>query len=397
VAEAEPKPEDPGKLQFAEHVLGAHRARWIATVDEAYAEISRRIDAAVTSVRFETYILREEGPAQSLREALLRARSRGVAVKVLLDALGAEGVSREFLQPLRDAGAMVLLFNPQRWLRRSFRNHRKLLACDGEHAVIGGFNMAPEYAGDGVTRGWCDSAAYLGGPVVLQLEASFDAMCTLASFTPAALHRFRKALRQGAAPAAPADAPVQLLLAGPATHGAILRRRQRADVARARDILIASGYFLPASGYRRMLYRAAARGQVRLLLAGRTDVPVAQLAAEHLYGRMLVRNVRIFEYQPQILHAKLLVLDNLTYVGSANLDRRSLHINYELLLRFDWPEFAADARRWFENALAQSLPVDLEAWHKRRGPWRRLASWISYRLLARLDLLIARRGFRTIS
>ncbi len=105
----------------------------------------------------------------------------------------------------------------------------------------------------------------------------------------------------------------------------------------------------------------------------------------------------IFEYQPQILHAKLVILDEIAYVGSANLDQRSLHINYELLLRFDWPELVADARHWFGQSLASAAHIDRAALKARRGIWRRLASWLCYYVLARLDPLVARRGSRTIS
>ncbi len=378
---------------YAEHRRGAYTARWLATIDEAYVEMERRIDAATRSVRLETYLLREAGPATRLREALLRARAHGVEVRMLVDAFGAEGVRREFFAPLRAAGVAIKVFNPQRWLRRSFRNHRKLLACDGEHAVLGGFNIAPEYAGDGVTHGWCDTAVYVGGPVVSQLEASFDAMCRLAPFTPHAMHRFRRALRRGVAAALPSDAPVQLLLAGPGTRGRLLRHRLGHDLVRARDVLIASAYFLPSRGLRRLLYGAAARGAVRLLLAGHSDVPLARLAAEHFYGRLLARHVKIFEYQPQILHAKLVIADDIAYVGSANLDRRSLHINYELLLRFAWPELVADARHWYAQALTAAQSLDRAHWKARRGPWRRVLSFLSYWLLARLDPLVARRGF----
>jgi len=381
--------------RYVLHRNGAHAARWLATVDEGYAQMTRLIDAAAHSVRLETYLLREHGPAEGLCEALLRARARGVAVWLLLDAFGSEGMRRDFLAPLRQAGVAVALFNPQRWLRRSFRNHRKLLACDGEHAVLGGFNVGPEYAGDGVTHGWCDTGVYVNGPVVHRLEATFDAMFRLAPFTPHALNRFRRLVRHGFGHAADAEAPVQVLLAGPGTHGSMLRHRLGHDLARAREVAIASAYFLPSRGFRRLLYRAAWQGRTRLLLAGRSDVPVARLAAEWLYGRLLARGVRIFEYQPQILHAKLVLADDVAYVGSANLDWRSMHINYELLLRLDWPELVADARDWFERSLSAAEQLDYPRWKARRGRWRRLASFLAYWLLARLDPLVARRGFRT--
>jgi cardiolipin synthase A/B len=188
-----------------------------------------------------------------------------------------------------------------------------------------------------------------------------------------------------------------MLLAGPGTHGRLLRHQLAHDLRHAQDVGIASAYFLPSRGLRRVLYQAARRGAVRLLLAGQTDVPLARLAAERYYGRLLARHVQIFEYQPQILHAKLVLADNVAYVGSANLDWRSLHINYELLLRFEWPELVADARQWFEQALTAAQALDRQQLRARRGMWRRLASFLAYFLLARLDALVARRGFRTIS
>ena len=160
--------------QFGERILGEHRARWLATVDEAYAEMERRIDGAARSVRLETYIMREEGPATWLCTALLRARLRGVEVFLMIDAFGSEYVTERFLRPLHDAGIHVRIFNPKRLLRLSFRNHRKLLTVDGEHAILGGFNIAPEYVGDGVTRGWCDTGVLIHGPIVATLEHSFD-------------------------------------------------------------------------------------------------------------------------------------------------------------------------------------------------------------------------------
>jgi cardiolipin synthase len=381
-----------------EHALGAHRARWLGTVDEAYAEMQRRIDAATRSIRLETYLLRAEGPWPALAAALLRARARGVTVQLLLDALGNEALPQDLLAPLREAGATILLFNRRRFLLRSFRNHSKLLACDGEHAVVGGFNIGPEYAGDGVTHGWCDLGVYVGGPVVAQLEQSFDAMFRLATFTPGALNRFRRRLRSDPPQIPLPDSPVRVLLSGPGARGGLLRRLMGTDLRRARDISIAAAYFLPSSNYRRHLYRAAHRGaRVRALLPGRTDVAVARLAAEHLYARLLARRVQLFEYQPQVLHAKLLVADDVVYVGSANLDRRSLHINYELQLRFEWPELAADARRWYEAALASAVQIEPVRWQARRGFGRRVLSYLSWLLLARLDPLLARRGSRSIS
>jgi cardiolipin synthase len=391
-------------LQFGERVLAEHRARWLATVDEAYGEMERRIECATRSVRLETYIMREDGPATWLCTAMLRARARGVEVFMMIDAFGSEYMREQFLRPLRDAGIQLRVFNPKRLLRLSFRNHRKLLAVDGEHAVLGGFNIAPEYAGDGVSHGWCDTGVVIHGPIVAELEHSFDLQFRLAPFTAAALRRFQRATggsllsRRKSARAPGPLPPVSLVASGPGMPQGVLRRRLRIDLFHAHDVAIASAYFLPELPVRRLLYRTLRMGgRVRVLLAGRSDVPLAQRAAERLYRRLLRRRVEIYEYQPQILHAKLLVMDDLVFVGSCNLDRRSLHINYELLLRLHWPELAADARRWFEHALAHSQKVDARAWAARRSLMRRLWSRVAYLLLARIDPLVARRRFRALS
>jgi len=381
--------------RFPERVLGEHRAQWLATGDEAYAEMRRLIDGARSRIRCETYLMREEGPALWLREALLAARRRNVDVWFLIDAFGSEQVGDAFLQPLREAGVHVGIFNPKRLLRLSFRNHRKLLAVDGEAAIVGGFNIAPEYAGDGVTQGWCDTGVRIAGPIVQELEHSFDELWQLAPFTPAALRAWREVASR-----APTRrvAPVSLLLSGPALHRSALRRSLRYDLSRAHDVAIASAYFLPSSRVRRMMYRVVWRGgRVRVLLAGRSDVPLAQRAAEYLYDRLLRRHVALYDYQPQILHAKLLVMDDIVCVGSCNLDRRSLHINFELLLRLQWPELAADARQWYEAALAHATPLQPVGWRKTRTLLRRLRSWLAYMLLSRVDPLVARRRFRALS
>jgi cardiolipin synthase len=398
--------EAKAPLQFGERVLGDHRARWLATVDEAYGEMERRIDGASRSIRLETYIMREEGPATWLCMALLRARASGVEVFLMIDAFGSETMHEQFLRPLHDAGIHLRVFNPKRLLRLSFRNHRKLLAVDGENAVLGGFNIAPEYAGDGVLRGWCDTGVVIHGPIVAELERSFDMLYRLAPFTGHAIRRFRRAtgavmlphLRRARPVTSGPLPPVSLLMSGPGMPHGVLRRRLRIDLFRARDVAIASAYFLPELPVRQLLYRALRLGgRVRVLLAGKSDVPMAQRAAERLYRRLLRRRVEIFEYQPQILHAKLLVMDDLVFVGSCNLDRRSLHINYELLLRLQWPELAADARRWFEHALTHSQKVNARDWARKRPFMRRMWSRIAYLLLARVDPLVARRRFRALS
>ena len=378
----------------AEFVRGRHRARWLNGGSAAYREMERMIDAAESSVRLESYMVRPQGPALRLRDALLRAARRGVQVFVLTDAYGSSDLPADFFAELRALGGTVSSFNPARLLRLSFRNHRKLLVCDRRSAVVGGFNVGPEYEGDGISRGWRDLGLAVSGPVAAGLADSFDDMLQLAPFTASALRRFRGRTR-GHASAAGA---VGLLTSGPGCRHATLRRSLHRDLATARSVSIMAAYFLPSNRIRRGLRRCVQRGgRVQLLLAGRTDVALAKLAGEHLYAQMLGAGIDVYEYQPQVLHAKLLIIDDVVYVGSCNLDKRSFEINYELLLRLDWPDLAAEGRRLFLDDLDRSMRVVPQRWLAGRSRWQRLRGRMAHFLLARVDPLVANRKLRALA
>lgn len=376
-----------------EFTRAGHRARWLTNGSAAYDEMERQIDAANGSVRLECYMVRPQGPAVRLRESLLRAARRGVKVKVLTDAYGSDDLPSDFFDELRRHGGKALTFNPSRLLRLSFRNHRKLLVCDQRTAVVGGFNIGPEYEGDGVLRGWRDLGLTITGPIAARLASSFDEMFALAPFTPTAIRLYRLRISQAAA----SEDAITLLTSGPGCPRASLRRALHRDLDAARNVMVMAAYFLPSNRIRRLLRRCAQRGgRVQLMLAGKSDVAAAKLAGEHLYSRLLKAGVDIYEYQPQILHAKLLIVDDIVYVGSCNLDKRSLHINYELLLRLDWPELAAEGRRLFLNDLNYCARVVPAHWQMRRKWWQRLRARAAYWLLAHIDPLIARGKFKPL-
>src|SRR5205823_13669039 len=113
-------------------------------------------------------------------------------------------------------------------------------------------------------------------------------------------------------------------------------------------------------------------GSVQLVLAVKSDVALSQLAGRSIYRRLLKTGIQIYEYQPQILHAKLIIIDDVVYVGSANLDQRSLNINYELMIRFENKDLAEQARAVFASNLKHSRQITLEQWRKSRSLWQRI-------------------------
>lgn len=351
------------------------------------------IDGAERSVCLETYIYSPDSLGEKFRESLVRARERGARVQVLYDALGSMSLPTSFWDPLRKAGGEVRQFNPLMLNRFGIRDHRKMLICDERVAFIGGFNIAMEYDGDGITSGWRDLGLKIEGSLAGELRKAFEEMFERADFVHAGLKRLRnyKAKKTLAAP------HEQVLLSGPGRGRSPIKHALRRDLARAQNVQIIVAYFLPTWRIRRSILRVAQRGgRVQMILAGKSDVMLSQLAGQSLYRRFLRAGVQIHEYTPQILHAKLIIIDDVVYVGSSNLDQRSLNINYELMVRFENEEMAAEARQVFTSMLNHCREITFDEWVKSRGLWRRIKQRWAYLLLVRFDPLVARWRWRAV-
>lgn len=365
--------------------------RWLATGREDFQNKLQAIEQSRAKVQLETYIFTASPPGEALRDALMRAARRGTQVQVLVDAFGSIELPDTFWEPLRQAGGEVRWFNPLALGRWGFRDHRKLLVCDETIAFVGGFNVAPEYTGDGVTEGWCDHGVCIQGSPAADLSDAFEIMFARADFRHPRLARLRRSAFRHRLP----HDDCEILLSGPGRGRNPLKKRLHQDLRAAREVRIISAYFLPTWRIRRELGRVVRRGgRVQILLGAKSDVPVAQFAARSLYGRLIRAGIEIYEYQPQILHAKLILVDNVAYIGSANLDNRSLHINYELMLRLSAPHAAQGARRLFEQDLLHACRIEPRAWKQSVSFWESLKQRWAYFLLARVDPLIARRQLR---
>ena len=367
--------------------------RWLRTGVQALEAMLECVGAAEKSIRLETYIYHVGPTGERFRDALLAACQRGVKVQVLVDALGSLTLPDSFWTPLREAGAECLWFNPIPLGRWSYRDHRKMLVCDDAVAIVGGFNVADEYNGDGVTHGWRDLGLEIrGGTLVQGLAASFDAFFARASVKLRRLQRFRKAALE-----LTSGQNWQLLVSGPGRLPGTMQRTLKADLARATSVKIISAYFLPSWGLRKVINRVCKRGgRVQLILAGKSDVRMSQLASRRLYRQFLNSGAEIYEYEPQILHAKLFIVDDTVYAGSANLDVRSLRINYELLVRVTDRDLAEGAREMFDDDLKHCRKIDRRTWRKSRTLWGKLKERWAYFFLARVDPFIARQELKLL-
>jgi cardiolipin synthase len=366
--------------------------RWLPTGAAAYERMLPAIAAAKHTIRFEMYIFRADESGERFRAAFVGAAKRGVRVQLLLDALGAGGLASDYWAELTQHGGEVRIFNPLTVRGFLFRNHRKQLLIDDRVVFIGGFNIANEYRGDGVTQGWRDLGWEVHrAEVISPLTAAFDGMFRVYDLKHRLLQRIRRPLRRRARVGAHGPA----LLGGPRVLRDAFATNLIHALKRAKNVQLISGYFVPNHRLRRALRRVARRGgTVQILLAGKSDVPIAQTAARALYGSLLRAGIKIYEYQPQILHAKLAVVDHAVYVGSANLDIRSFGINYELMVRLDSPQLAAEAREIFAADLGRSVEITRTAWHASRSWLTRLRGHWTVFFFTKIDPCLVRLQLR---
>lgn len=365
--------------------------QWLPTGRIGLEAMLSAIEAARHTVLLETFIFTDEAIGCRILAALLEARKRGVRTRILLDALGSITLPSSFWHPLVQAGGEFRWFNTfQASQRYGYRNHRKLLAVDDRVAIIGGFNIAEAYNGDGVTCGWRDMGMQLTGPIVPVLAQSFHELFEQAGNRPKAFRPLRKV----------PDTEVHsrewsVLLAGPGRGHHAFKRSLIGDLSQARHVQIICAYFIPTWRLRRALMKVAKRGgTVQLILAGKSDVRMSQLATRSLYSKLMRAGVQIYEYQPQILHTKLFIIEETVYIGSANLDTRSLKLNYELLVRLHHPPSADQGRSLFAADLALSSRIEPEQWRTARGLWGRMKERLAYLFLARFDPFITSMRWR---
>jgi cardiolipin synthase len=369
------------------------RFRWLRTVDESVEAMLEAINGATRSVRLEMYIYAASPIGERFRDALVEAARRGAKVQLLLDSWGSFNLGDRFWDSLRELGGEVHWFNPLSLGRCGIRDHRKLLVCDEAVAFVGGFNISSEYQGDGVNRGWYDLGLRVEGYLAEELAASFDTLFALADFRHRRFTRFRRSVNQKIV----STAEGQIIQAGPGHHPNLLKAMLLKDLASAGSIKIIAAYFLPQRPIRRALMRAARQGRrVEIILGAKSDVPLLQVACRRFYRGFLRAGMILHEFQPQILHAKLVIAGEVVYAGSANLDRRSFLANYELMLRITNSEVAAEAEEIFEQTLEHCRPVEAASWRRSRNALGKLKEWWAFFLLARVDACLSRRQLRNL-
>lgn len=346
-------------------VLEGNRVRAFFRGAETFDAMRAAIDGARQEVLVESYIFKDDETGRSLLDALARAVERGATVRVLADAFGSIATRREFWKEMRRRGIEVRLFHPlfPHILMQPFRDHRKILVVDGQTAFTGGMNIGDEYGSSVKPSGgkgpWRDTHVRMDGPVAWGMAIVFTEAWHAAGGSRVEL-----------APLAPetGGVPILILDSRPFRGTGEMASSLAALVAAARRRLwITNAYFAPRFRAVELLAKAASRGvDVRLLLPGRSDVPLVRHAGHGYYAALLKRGVRIFEYQPAVLHAKSVVADDfVTVVGSSNLDFRSFHVNAECNVVVLDEATTGTFTRSFEEDITKSVEIVPDLWRRR--------------------------------
>ena len=333
--------------------------------DDAFASKKEAIRSAESEILLESYILRDDETGRDVLESLAAAVGRGVEVKVLADAFGSLATGGSYWREMKRRGIEVHLFHPfwpYPWFQM-FRDHRKILTVDRRVAFVGGMNLGREYGSPRRQSGgtWRDTDARIEGPVVGELALVFAE-----AWSRAGGSRLELRPTDEATPAS--GARILVLESRPGRGHQESASVLAAIAAAARDYLwVTNAYFAPRALAIHALGRAVARGvDVRLLLPGKSDLPLVRHAGHGYFRELLRRGVRIFEYQDAILHAKTLVTDDyVSLVGSSNLDFRSFHFNAEANLVVMDESAAKDMSAAFREDLGRATEIKMEDWDDR--------------------------------
>ncbi len=349
--------------------LGDGITRLYTEGDLLYARMLAVIGAACHSIKLESYIFADDEIGRRFAAALGERARAGIQVQVNIDAAGSLfWTSRKLKRMLKTDGVRLRWFHRWSWRamwRYNRRNHRKLLVVDGRVGFLGGFNIHRENSRTiyGEAR-WRDTHVEVRGQLTHNLQALFDAFWRRRRRTYPII-RSRQAI----------------LITNHSRRGRLLLRNlYAARFATARQrIWLTTPYFVPDRRTQRGLMLAAKRGvDVRVLVPHKSDVRIAQWAAHAAYAALLTAGVKIYAYQPRILHAKTIVIDGYwSSLGTANIDYRSFFLNYELNLASHNRKLAAALESQFLNDLTESEQIYPKIWMQ-RGWYARALEFIGW-------------------
>ncbi|MGB7415637.1 MAG: phosphatidylserine/phosphatidylglycerophosphate/cardiolipin synthase family protein, partial [Thermosynechococcaceae cyanobacterium] len=350
-----------------------------ATHGQIQAARLEAIKQAEHTIYFETFYMTPGSRANDFAAAIAQQATAGVDVRLIVDAYGTRTLPKRYWKRLKAAGVQIIFFNPFDWrapANVAGRTHRKLLLIDGDVGFVGGAGVSDEWDGDAQTPPWLDIELRLDGELVTFLEGQFMQHWTYgggeADLQSEIFHRY------------PAKTPAPFVITAgnnPTYRFSPIRALKENTIRAAKERLwLSTPYLLPDQNSQDLLIEAKRRGvDVRLLTASadKIDKKYVYYAAFELFGDLLANGVEVYEYQPSMIHAKMLLVDDQwVNTGSANFDARSFFHNEELDLSTNNPFLIAEIEQVFQTAFTASTKVSHKDWKQR--------SWWRHKLIGRL-------------
>lgn len=367
--------------------VAGHRLELLFDGGDRLTRLLDLINGAAHSIDIIMYIFEGDAAGRRILDALSIAARRGVRVRAVIDSFGSGDTPDSVFVPLRDAGGSVTFFS-RRW-RSTYliRNHQKLILIDEYIAVTGGFNIADDYLSTPRSDCWFDIGMIVKGPTIARAAQWFEEIHDYAVNDDGKLLMLRRLIREW-----PVDGgAVSWLVGGPTQRLSPWARAVRTDLENARQLDMAMAYFSPGQGMLRRLGRVAQRGRARFIMAGKSDNPATIGASRLLYGYLLRKSAAVMEYQPCRLHMKLIVIDNVVYIGSANFDVRSLFVNVEVMVRVADAGFAEKMRNFLAGLRPDCEVITPES-HKARGTWLTRIRWtLAWFVVGFVDYTVSRK------
>jgi cardiolipin synthase len=365
-------------------------AKLLNNGDEFFPVLYETLKGATQSINFVVYIWEDSKPGDELFTILTERARAGVQVRILLDGLGGMKAPEEKIEALEQAGGMVKVFRSARFGKLSRfhkRNHRRSIVVDGNIAFVGGMAVGDKWLGDARSeKEWRDSMVQVTGPIASTVQSAFvdnwahvpddDDTGGEILIGPAFFPQFAEP------PASPGETVAMHtgINSAPSSENHPMRLVYLQTFSAARQKLyIANSYFVPDETIRKAVIERAKQGvDVRILLPGeKTDAKPIRQTGHRYFEELMEAGVKIYEYQPTMMHAKTVVVDGLfSVVGSSNMDVRSKELNMENVLGILDAGFARQLEDTFFDDLKRAKEINLEEWRK-RGVFKKLTERIS--------------------
>lgn len=339
---------------------------------ETFQHIFQEIKKAKHHIHLEYYIVRDDQVGQELKNILIEKAKEGVEVRFLYDAVGCWKLPKEYIKELVRSGIEMVPFLPVRIPllnnKINFRNHRKIVVIDGEVGFVGGLNVGDEYLGKHSYFGyWRDTHLLIKGEAVRTLQMIFLQDWYYMTDTKLLPQMYLASQTE----TLEETGGVQLIASGPDNKWDVIKNLFFSMIISAKEsIWIASPYFVPDEDILTALKVAALSGiDVRLLVPKRPDKKIVYYASRSYFPELLEAGVKIYEYEKGFLHSKIIIVDyELASIGTANMDMRSFHLNFEVnafLYRTGSTQKLVDA---YMNDINHSREIILEEFSKRSLP-----------------------------